>query len=196
MVLSQKIKDFRIKSGMSQEAVAEKSGVSLRTIQRIENNETSPRGDTLRRISTSLGISTEDLTSVDLKKDKNYLVLLGLSPLSFLVFPLFGIVAPLLMWLFKRNDLRNVNKIGKLVVDFQISLIISILVIYALIILFLILGISSNMLSTNTTLFTWQSFYLIAILFYVYNTVSIIFNSVRIKKENSLIYFPSFKILT
>jgi len=196
MVLSQKIKDFRIKSGMSQEALAEKSGVSLRTIQRIENNETSPRGDTLRRISTSLRISTEDLTSVDLKKDKNYLVLLGLSPLSFLVFPLFGIVAPLLMWLFKRNDLRNVNKIGKLVMDFQISLIISILVIYALIILFLILGISSNMLSTNTTLFTWQSFYLIAILFYVYNTVSIIFNSVLIKKESSLIYFPSFKILT
>ncbi|WP_300441039.1 helix-turn-helix domain-containing protein [Christiangramia sp.] len=196
MILSQKIKDFRIKSGMSQEALAAKSGVSLRTIQRIENNETSPRGDTLKRISSALGISTEDFINVDKKKDKNYLVLLGLSPLSFLVFPLFGIIAPLLMWLFKRNDLRNVNKIGKIVMDFQISLIILILVIYALIIVFLILGVSFNLLSTNTTLFTWQSFYLIAILFYVYNTISILFNSLRIKKGSSLIYFPSFKILT
>jgi transcriptional regulator with XRE-family HTH domain len=43
--LAQRIKELRNRKGMSQEFLAEESGLSLRTIQRIENSETVPRGD-------------------------------------------------------------------------------------------------------------------------------------------------------
>ncbi|GAK75259.1 hypothetical protein JCM19296_837 [Nonlabens ulvanivorans] len=43
-----KIKEIRLKKGMSQEELATDSQVSLRTIQRIENNENEPRGKTLQ----------------------------------------------------------------------------------------------------------------------------------------------------
>lgn len=38
--LAQKIKSLRNRKGFSQEELAEKTGLSLRTIQRIENGET------------------------------------------------------------------------------------------------------------------------------------------------------------
>lgn len=44
------IKDLRIKKGLSQEELANLSGLSLRTVQRIENDETNPIGDTKRKI--------------------------------------------------------------------------------------------------------------------------------------------------
>ena len=42
MILSKRIKKSRIKNGLTQLDLSEKSGVSLRTIQRIENNEVTP----------------------------------------------------------------------------------------------------------------------------------------------------------
>lgn len=46
----ERVKELRVTKGISQQELAEKSGLSIRTIQRIENNETAPHGDTLRRI--------------------------------------------------------------------------------------------------------------------------------------------------
>jgi transcriptional regulator with XRE-family HTH domain len=37
--LQKRVKDLRIKQGLSQEELADKTGLSLRTIQRIENRE-------------------------------------------------------------------------------------------------------------------------------------------------------------
>ncbi len=42
--LAKRVKELRTKKGLSQEQLAEASGLSLRTIQRIENGETLPRG--------------------------------------------------------------------------------------------------------------------------------------------------------
>lgn len=52
--LAKKIKELRGRKGMSQEELAEKSQLSLRTVQRIEGGETEPRGDTLHRPSSRL----------------------------------------------------------------------------------------------------------------------------------------------
>ena len=45
--LGQKLKELRATRGMSQEYLAEESRVSLRTIQRIESNESEPTGETI-----------------------------------------------------------------------------------------------------------------------------------------------------
>lgn len=44
--LQQRLKELRILQGLTQEELTEKTGLSLRTIQRIESGESVPRGDT------------------------------------------------------------------------------------------------------------------------------------------------------
>ena len=67
--LSERVTELRNRKGFSQEVLAEDSGLSLRTIQRIENGETTPRGDTLQRIAKGLGVTSEEL--IDWKLEKN-----------------------------------------------------------------------------------------------------------------------------
>ncbi len=59
--LAKKLKELRALRGMSQEYLAEESRVSLRTIQRIENNESTPTGETIKRISHALDINLNEL---------------------------------------------------------------------------------------------------------------------------------------
>ena len=49
--IAKNLKKLRATRGMSQEYLADESRVSLRTIQRIENNESEPTGETIKRIA-------------------------------------------------------------------------------------------------------------------------------------------------
>ncbi|QHI35061.1 hypothetical protein IMCC3317_04070 [Kordia antarctica] len=59
--LAKKLKEIRTLRGMSQEYLAEESRVSLRTIQRIENEESVPTGETIKRISVALDVEMSEL---------------------------------------------------------------------------------------------------------------------------------------
>jgi transcriptional regulator with XRE-family HTH domain len=50
------VKELRIKRGMTQEELADKTEVSARTIQRIENGEVDPRAYTLQMIAKALDV--------------------------------------------------------------------------------------------------------------------------------------------
>lgn len=67
--LAQGVKDLRRVKGLSQKQLAENSGLSLRTIQRVENGETEPTGETIKRISTVLDITTNELIDWDSEKE-------------------------------------------------------------------------------------------------------------------------------
>ena len=54
MKLGTKIKELRKKEGLTQLDLSEKSGLSLRTIQRIENDENKPSVYSLRMIGKSV----------------------------------------------------------------------------------------------------------------------------------------------
>ena len=64
--LGQRLIELRAIRGMSQEYLAEESKVSLRTIQRIENNESEPTGETIKRIANALDVQLTELTGSDL----------------------------------------------------------------------------------------------------------------------------------
>ena len=96
--LASRVKNLRIRKGYSQEELAEKSGLSLRTIQRIENGETEPRGDSLQRLAVAFEVSPDEILDWDVYEDKGVLIGLNLSALSFIVFPLLGILVPLIIW--------------------------------------------------------------------------------------------------
>jgi len=63
------VKELRKEKGLSQEELAKSSGLSLRTIQRFENGETEPSGETLRRISSALDLTPKELNECGQNKD-------------------------------------------------------------------------------------------------------------------------------
>lgn len=60
-LIGEKLCKARKSKGLTQEELAENSQVNLRTIQRIENNQTNPRGKTLGLICEILGLNLQDL---------------------------------------------------------------------------------------------------------------------------------------
>jgi|BioPla2DNA2_1021312.scaffolds.fasta_scaffold34489_1 transcriptional regulator with XRE-family HTH domain len=67
--LAQGVKDLRKRKGLSQEDLSLKSGLSLRTIQRVENGESEPTGETLKRISAVFGITPNELIDWNFDKE-------------------------------------------------------------------------------------------------------------------------------
>jgi transcriptional regulator with XRE-family HTH domain len=125
MSLGEKISTIRKNKGMSQELLAEKAGISLRTIQRIEAGVTTPRPFTLHTIAGSLNIPLEDLSLVDVRvvsnteADKQALKLINLSAVSVILLPVIHIFIVALTWKqFKDSTIANSS--GKKIISFQI----------------------------------------------------------------------------
>lgn len=115
-----KIKEIRKKKGLSQEELAEASKINLRTIQRIENNESEPRGKTINLICESLDIPAEDILDYGKQTDKTYLIIFHLSVIVFLVIPVGNIILPLILWLNKKDKIIGLKEIGANLLNYQI----------------------------------------------------------------------------
>lgn len=189
--LSKRVKELRNRKGLSQEQLAENSGLSLRTIQRIENGETEPRGETLKRLMNALDAAPDDIMDWNIVEDKGFLTAMNLSALGFLFFPLLGILIPLILWISKKDKVKNVNEIGKAILNFQITWTILIFLTY----IFLMGGILLSWeVSYSLTInpFLWIG---IMVFPYVYNFVLIILNTLKIYNGKEIKYFPSIRFL-
>lgn len=69
--LARNLKELRALRGMSQEYLAEEAGISLRTVQRIENKESVPNGETIKRISKALDITIDKLVGSHVINETN-----------------------------------------------------------------------------------------------------------------------------
>ncbi len=65
MTIAERIKQQRKIHDVSQEELSNKSGISVKTIQRWESAERSPRIDELQKVSQVLNVSLEDLITND-----------------------------------------------------------------------------------------------------------------------------------
>ena len=70
-ILAKNLKELRGVRGMPQEYLADESRVSIRTIQRIENNETNPTGETIKRIAISLDVALNELIGETVTETKD-----------------------------------------------------------------------------------------------------------------------------
>lgn len=190
MTLSQKVKALRLSAGTSQEELAEATQLSLRTIQRIENGETQPRGDSLKRLAQALGVATEEFTAPhDLPDNKGFLIILHLSSLCFLLFPLFhlfaimSIAAPLILWLLKKDKIKGVRTTGKKILNFQFTWFLVFAVIYGYFFVCRLNHLAP--IIDDTTLVR------ILIGLYLFNVISIIANIIRLGKDKTIIYQPA-----
>jgi transcriptional regulator with XRE-family HTH domain len=60
-LISEFVKNGRLSKGLTQKELSERTNVSVRSIQRIENAELIPRSYTLKTIAEALGISFDSL---------------------------------------------------------------------------------------------------------------------------------------
>jgi len=118
--IGKKIREVRKKKGLSQEELAESAKVNLRTIQRIENNESEPRGKTLNLICEVLNINAEDILDYGKQEDKSYLIIFHLSVIVFLAIPVGNIIVPLILWMNKKDKIIGLKEIGANLLNFQI----------------------------------------------------------------------------
>lgn len=185
--LALRVKELRNQRGMSQEFLAEESGLSLRTIQRIEKGGSNPTGESLKRLANALNVIPDELIDWSVKEDKKYLIYLNLSALTFLFFPLLGILIPFILWTSKKGKIKNSNKLGKDLINFEITW--TILLFFIPIVLFTISKIGL------TDQITLSTFFMVIGFLYVANLILILINTLRINNEKEVIYSPRFKFL-
>jgi transcriptional regulator with XRE-family HTH domain len=183
--IGQKLKEIRKRKGLTQEELAEEAKVNLRTIQRIENNNSEPRGTTLSLICEVLDVNIEDLLDYGKTEDNSYLIVLHLSVLSFIVIPLGNIIIPLILWLNKKDKIVNVKSVGAQIINFQIfwTILSSVSIIGFAI--FKIMHID-----------TFSALFSIAVVFVIINVILPIVFAIKVRNGNAKANYPQWiKIL-
>lgn len=153
------LKKIREEKNLTQEELAEKSGISVRTIQRIEAG-TQPKGYTLKTLAATLEISEKALSAQKIISDKietdepvltsetdvvfnsTLIKIINLSSIPFAWFPVANFLPPLLIMIFTKEK----SAIAKQIISLQIFLAIISPVIF-LIVVFLKLGSESVMIT-------------------------------------------------
>lgn len=186
MKLGEKISLQRKNKGLSQELLAENCGISLRTIQRIENNKSKPRPYTLKVIADALNMQMEQLEEIDnseLAKNNSIskINLINTSALLGVLIPLLNIIAPVLIWRLNRQN-PLVNEKGRKVISFQILWFL-----FSLLILptthFLHYKITGEFISGRVPMVI-----VVYIILLLVNVFFIIKNAIRLKTGNTEIY--------
>lgn len=185
--LGLRIKELRKQKGMSQEFLADESGLSLRTIQRIENGDTNPTGESLKRLSNALNVNPDELIDWSIKEDKRYLTFLNLSALTFLFFPLLGILVPFILWTSRKGKIKNINKLGKDLINFEITWTLLLFFIPLLWFLMAKIGLIDDL--------NLRIIFIVIGLMYFINLIFILLNTLRISNENDINYNPKIKFL-
>jgi|PlaIllAssembly_1097288.scaffolds.fasta_scaffold113406_1 transcriptional regulator with XRE-family HTH domain len=178
MKTGERIRDLRIKKGLTQEELAEKTELSVRTIQRIENGEVDPRSFTLQMIAKALNVDfsifndTEFNNSDETQKEdeKTSLALLHLSGLFLLIFP------TVLYWKKNSKSILKMKEHFYDIIQFQLSMWL----------LFIIPGIS--------VLFIIQLPYLL-LAGLTYSTFFTIFNTIRVQNDKPYKYLLTIRLL-
>ena len=109
-----KLKNIRESQNLTQEELSEKSGISVRTIQRIEAGQ-EPKGYTLRVLAQTLEISEKELQNTSSETEVEQSIVhqpnnekteeidfskvkfINLSSLPFVVLPVLNIVVPVIL---------------------------------------------------------------------------------------------------
>lgn len=128
-----KLKTIREFQNLTQEELAEKSGISVRTIQRIETGK-NPKGYTLRILAKALEVKEHELQSPETEKENakidqlkeeseeaisiNYtsLKLINLSSIPFILLPPFNIIVPLVLI----KTMKQKNTLTKQLISIQL----------------------------------------------------------------------------
>lgn len=141
--------------GLTQEDLADKTTVGVRTIQRIEKGETQPHLQTVKLLAIGLNVEVNELLSLENPNEETIqrkwmLLFHGISFLG-LIIPFGNILFPLFLWIHKADDNSIYDAHGRAVVNFHLSMM---LYLFLSLILFFILPGFNFFLTGTIVLFT------------------------------------------
>lgn len=137
-----KLRKIRVANNLTQEELSNQSGISIRTIQRLEKGRAVGSSHTLKALAKTLGTQPRDLMGLEENQhveenETNKLKLLNFSILSVLLLPFGNLIMPALIF-FKHRKNKNVNQVGRKIISFQI---VSTLILFFLcVLIFLFMG--------------------------------------------------------
>jgi hypothetical protein len=192
------LKKIREKQNLTQEELAEKSGLSVRTIQRIEAG-TEPKGYTLKTLASSLDVSENDLltpiipieesvienpiveepvSTIENEPIENLTLIkiINLSSLPLCWFPIANFLPPLSIMLISKQK----SPLVKQIISLQIILAVIAPIIFMLVVM-LKLGKESVMVTIITLILA--------------DIYIILRNAYQLDKKQSLYYKLNFSIL-
>jgi len=176
------IKTLREQKHLTQEELAMKSGVSIRTIQRIESGR-APKGHTAKALSKALDIDLDVLSNSE--KDKggiNYslIKLINLSSVFVTFIPLLNIIVPIIIMYYS----KQINMLTKQIISLQILWTITSTLI------FFLAGFIKTTLSLSRHLMLWVTVVLILV-----NIILILVNTASIDKNKKLLFKLNFNFI-
>lgn len=124
-MIGEKISQLRKEKAWSQEDLAERSGISVRTIQRIENNGSKPRPFTLQTLAKALEVEVSRLLKQEEKAEQepaidfSILRQINLAVFVHVILPLGNIFLPLIIWR-KNRQSALVKEVGSKIITVQI----------------------------------------------------------------------------
>jgi len=187
--VGEKIAEIRKRKGLTQEDVAEQANVNLRTIQRIENGETDPRGYTMSSICKVLNVNIEDILDYGKTEDNSFFIYLHLSVLAGCIIPLGDIIIPMVLWLTKKDKIIGLNAQAKNLLLFRACFDIIIFLSFTISIIFLFKTAYTGTFPSSAVIV-----YIVLVIIYLIVTILypifIVISIYRSKKLKS--YYPRF----
>lgn len=174
--------ELREKLNLTQEELANKANISVRTIQRIEAG-TKPKGFTLEALSDALGVNKDVLLEdkiEPIKNNKNLIKYINLSSIILIIVPLGSIILPLITMYWK----KQINTITKQIISIQILWTL------ASILLVIASSFLKNWFSLSNQVTTFTILILLAINLYI-----ILRNTLEIEKRERLYIKLNFSFL-
>lgn len=113
--LGLKVAEVRQQKGFTQQQLAEYCEVSTRTIQRIESGEVEPRAFTRNSLSNTLDFNFNEN---DVHNENFWLAILHMSNMFTIV------IIPLLIWSWKKTNSYQIDRHGRAVLNFQITMLL------------------------------------------------------------------------
>lgn len=163
---------IRKEKGMTQETLAELSGVTVRTIQRIEAGDVVPQHHTVKLLAEALNIEPKEIifgTAVNELPENtaktDLLPLYHLLPLLGIIFPFTNIILPLILWVVKRHAHPRYDIDGKKSINFQLTITLIAALTIPLLILYMPVGYPLFLLT-----------YGLGIFMCIWNTVKVVKN--------------------
>lgn len=190
MALHHLIISARQQKGLTQEELADISGLSVRTIQRIENGESIPRSYTIRMIANALGQQYEDLVKSETpvpavagqpfaSGDKHFLQLFNLSCFAYLVIPWVHFLIPNYL-LKKQNSLQQETiELGRKLLRQQIYWTVTLNIAMLLTLAYNLIQVSAFGNRRNLISYLWPFLFM-----YFLNAVLIFINASRIGRRS------------
>ncbi len=185
--LGQKISAVRKSKGLTQEKLADRAQINLRTLQRIEKGRTTPHGETLKRIADALEIPVEELVDHGPNSNVGYIKAMHFSALTFVFLPLGNIILPLILWLVRKSNVRNIDFFAKNLLNFQITwtIVFALPYIWYALNLFFDFNISMG----NTYLKPWTVLITHVFGLYILNIIYVLVVAI-VLREKTKNYFP------